>query len=468
MSTALWTDKTSEKATGGKSTGKWKVTGVSIDSRAVQPGDLFCAIKGDRFDGHAFCADALSRGAAALMVHHLPTGVNENAPRIEVNDTIQALADLGKSARSETKAKIVAVTGSVGKTGTKESLKLGLSVQGTVHATLGNLNNHIGTPLTLSRMDPFVDWGVFEMGMNHAGEIGPLSRLVRPHAALITNVNPVHIGNFPSIEAIADAKAEIFEGVEPGGTAVLNRDQRLFARLAESAKRNGIEKILTFGALEEADVRLIEAVKTEEGTAVKADIMGDTLSYMVGAPGQHWVFNSLGVLAASFAIGADVEAVAKSLKDVGPSKGRGLQTTIPLGPGESFLLIDESYNASPPAVKAALDVMTDANTGVSGRRIAVLGDMLELGDLSQELHEELAPAVLSAEVELLFTVGPNMAHLREKLPRSMHALHAEKASDLAAAIADLIRDGDVVLVKGSLGTGMKPIVEALEARRVGA
>ncbi|MCR9256299.1 MAG: UDP-N-acetylmuramoyl-tripeptide--D-alanyl-D-alanine ligase [Alphaproteobacteria bacterium] len=466
MSVTLWTDKTAARATGGKSTGEWKATNVVIDSRSIRPGDLFCALKGDRFDGHDFCADALQKGAAAVLVDHLPQGLNQNAPRLEVGDTLQALCDLGTDARNRSKATLVAVTGSVGKTGTKESLKLSLSVQGKVHATFGNLNNHIGAPLTLSRMDPTVDWGVFEMGMNHAGEIAPLSRLVRPHVAVITNINPVHIENFASIEGIADAKAEIFEGVEPGGTAVLNSDQKLFDRLAASAKRAGIDNILKFGALEDADMRLIEAVTDTSGVDVKAELYGEPLEYRVGAPGEHWAMNSLAVLGAVHAMGADVEKAAKALAQVGPQKGRGQQTDIVIGRGESFRLIDESYNASPPAVKAALAILRDSALRYGGRRIAVLGDMLELGDRARALHEELAPAVLDAEVEQVFTVGENMALLRDKLPATLRARHGDTAAEIAGDVAATVQDGDVVLVKGSLGMGMKAVIEALEERAV--
>jgi len=466
MSVTLWTEKSAANATGGRSVGTWRATNVSIDSRTVRPGDLFCALEGDRFDGHDFCADAFEKGAAAVLVTRLPDGVNQNAPRLEVDDTLQALSDLGADARKRSRARLVAVTGSVGKTGTKESLRAALSVQGTVHATLGNLNNHIGAPLTLSRLDPMVDWAVFELGMNHAGEIAPLSRLVRPHVAVITGIHPVHIENFASIEGIADAKAEIFEGVEPGGTAVLNKDQHLFKRLAETAKRAGVETILTFGTLDDADIRLIEAVSDTEGVDVKAEMFGRPIEYRIGAPGDHWAFNSLAVLGAVHALGADVQKAAEALAGVGPQQGRGKQSDIVIGRGESFRLIDESYNASPPAVTAALALLRDAKLRHGGRRIAVLGDMLELGDEGPDLHRGLAPAVLDAEAEMVFTVGPNMAHLGAALPSTIRAGHAEKAADLAATVADILHDGDVVLVKGSLGMGMKAVVDALRGRAV--
>ncbi|MFN4089988.1 MAG: UDP-N-acetylmuramoyl-tripeptide--D-alanyl-D-alanine ligase, partial [Alphaproteobacteria bacterium] len=381
-------------------------------------------------------------------------------PLLLVRDTLEGLQGLGAAARARSAARIAAVTGSVGKTGVKEALALVLGRQAETHASLGNLNNHWGAPLSLARLAPAARYGIFELGMNHAGEIAPLSRLVRPHVAVITTIAPAHAAHFPSVEAIADAKAEIFAGVEAGGVAVLNRDNPYFERLADAARRAGIDSILGFGADPSADARLVGASRQATGSDVEAEIAGRRLAFRIGAPGAHWVANSLAVLAAVHALGADVAAAAAALADMRAPGGRGRRHCIRLEAG-SFTLIDESYNASPAAMRAALEVLSLTRPGPGGRRIAILGDMLELGADAPRLHAELADEIGRCDVDLVYATGAGMAHLYRALPPPRRGGHAEDSAALAPVIASVVRAGDIVLVKGSLGMNMARIVRAL-------
>jgi UDP-N-acetylmuramoyl-tripeptide--D-alanyl-D-alanine ligase len=381
-----------------------------------------------------------------------------DAPLLVVDDTMAGMRSLASHARRRGKSSVVAVTGSTGKTGTKDTLKLALGGQAETHATEGNLNNQWGLPLSLARMPRSARFGVLEMGMNSPGEIAPLSRLAEPDVAIVTNVSAVHIEFFTTEEDIADAKAEIFTGMGADGTAVLNRDNRHFDRLRTHAKSAGVGRIRSFGAHEDADVRLLANTPQATGCRVDAAIDGVAVSYELGAPGAHWALNSLGVLAAVDALGADVAEAARALADVAPAKGRGAQSRIRLA-GGSFLLIDESYNASPASTRAALDVLG----GCSGRRIAVLGDMLELGARSAALHEALADDVVRNGVELVFLAGPYMASLAAALDPARIAATGESSDALLPEVVDAVRPGDAVMVKGSLGSRMAPIVAALEA-----
>lgn len=458
----LWTAAETMAATGGRTNGEWAATGVSIDSRALQAGDLFVAIKGPNFDGHAFVADAIKGGAAAAMVSRRPPEVSEKAPLLVVDDTLEALRRLGAAARQRTRARIVAVTGSVGKTGTKEALRTVLGRQYAVFATAGNLNNHWGLPLSLARLPLDAEIGIFEMGMNHAGEISPLSRLARPHVAIITTVESVHREFFDSDEAIADAKAEIFDGIEADGVAVLNRDNRFFSRLASAAEAAGVSRIVSFGADAGAEVRLTEATIEADGSRLKVTVGGEMLRLRVGAPGRHWVINSLGVLAAVWAAGGDVKNAAASLAIVELPKGRGQRHRVAIA-GGAFELIDESYNASPVSMCAAFEVLGVAQPAAGGRRIAVLGDMLELGPESEDLHAALAAPLRRNGIDLVFTAGPHMGRLWEALPAAMRGGHAADAEALMPLVRGAVGAGDVVMVKGSAGSRTGPIVQALLA-----
>ncbi|MFQ5764844.1 MAG: UDP-N-acetylmuramoylalanyl-D-glutamyl-2,6-diaminopimelate--D-alanyl-D-alanine ligase [Rhodospirillales bacterium] len=459
---ALWTAEAASAATGGSGEGTWTATGVAIDSRAVEPGDLFVAIKGPRFDGHDFAADAFAAGAAAAVVVRRPDGVTADAPLVEVADTDRALSDLGRAARDRAQARVVAVTGSVGKTGTKEMLRLVLDDQAPTTASDGSLNNHWGVPLSLARMPADAAFGVFEIGMNHPGEIGPLARMAKPHVALVTNVEAVHGAFFDSVDAIADAKAEIFEGLEPDGTAVLNRDNAQFERLKAAAEAAGAGTIIGFGTDAEADVRATDVRVDSEGSDVDAVVSGAALAYRLGVPGRHWVMNSLAVLAAVGAAGGEVGPAAEAMARVSALKGRGRRHTVEM-PDGSFVVIDESYNASPVAMNAAFQVLGQIQPEGGGRRIAVLGDMLELGDESAAGHAALVEGLIAERINLVFAAGPNMSALWDVLPRSMQGGNASSAARLEPLVKAAVRPGDVVLIKGSAGSRTGPIVDALLA-----
>ncbi|MBL6953435.1 MAG: UDP-N-acetylmuramoylalanyl-D-glutamyl-2,6-diaminopimelate--D-alanyl-D-alanine ligase [Alphaproteobacteria bacterium] len=456
----LWQAAEATAATNGQSHGDWQASGVSIDSRAVQAGDLFVAIQGPNFDGHGFVADALARGAAAAMVSHRPDNLDPGAPLLLVGDTLAGLQALGRAARARGSARIAAVTGSVGKTGTKEALYLALARSASAHASQGNLNNHWGVPLSLARMPRDCSYGVFELGMNHPGEIAPLSRLVRPHVAIITNVEPVHLEFFSSLSQIADAKAEIFAGLEPDGVAILNRDNVHFGHLEAAAKAAGVGRVISFGAHQDAQARLIGLAQHPTCNCISADIDGQAVTYKVGAPGRHWAINSLAVLAAVRALGADLALAALAMAEVAAPKGRGQRHHIIFGDG-ALLIIDESYNASPVAMTAAIETLGAVEVAPLGRRIAVLGDMLELGATAPALHAALAPALVAAGVDRVFACGPHMAHLLDALPGSMHGVHEKTSAQLLPKVVAAVRPGDTVLVKGSLGLAMAPIVQAL-------
>jgi UDP-N-acetylmuramoyl-tripeptide--D-alanyl-D-alanine ligase len=465
---ALWTSEEAARVTKGRAEGSWRAEGVSIDSRTLVPGDVFVALQGPTFDGHAFVADALARGAAAAVVARRPDGLAGDAALLLVGDTFAALQDLGRAARARSNARIVGVTGSVGKTGVKEALLLALGRQGSTHASTGSFNNHWGVPLSLARMPTSARFAVFEMGMNHAGEIAPLTRQVRPHVAVITTVEAVHIENFPSVEAIAEAKGEIFLGVEKDGTAVLERDSPHFERLRRLARGAGVGRILSFGRSAQADVRLRAAEEERDGgTTVRADVFGMQLAYRVGIAGSHWVTNSLCVLAAVHALGADVAAAAAALADLRPPKGRGLRTSVSLPHGR-FELIDDSYNASPASMAASFEVLRRSRPADGGRRIAVLGDMLELGADAPALHAGLARVLVENRIDLVFTAGPLMSHLRAALPAEMCAAHGADSTALAPEVTAAVRPGDVISVKGSAGSRMRTVVEALLALQSGA
>ena len=463
MTTPLWTAEEVARAAGATVSGFTAASGASIDTRTLQPGDLFFAIEGDARDGHDFVRSAFEKGAAAAVV--LQSRAAEFEGRgglVAVPDVLEAMRQLGLAARRRVTAKVVAITGSVGKTGTKEAMRIAFERQGATHASVASYNNHWGVPLTLARMPRETAFGVFEIGMNHPGEILPLTAMVRPHVAVITTVEPVHIEFFRSIWAIADAKGEIFSGIEPGGAAVINRDSPYFERLRAHAQASPAGRILTFGEHPEADIRAERIVSKPELSMVEARVMGRPITYRVGTPGRHVAMNSLSVLATALALGADVADTALSLADVSAPTGRGERTILERG--GPFTLIDESYNANPASMKAALATLGAFEPARGGRRIAVLGDMKELGEGGPALHRGLAEAVETNRIELVFAAGALMQNLVDALPAGRVAAHAPSAAALADAVCAAVQPGDAVMVKGSLSTGMGMIVKVLKER----
>jgi len=436
----------------------WSASGISIDSRSVNKGDLFIALKGPNHDGHDHVAAAFERGAVGAIVARQPAQIPAQAPLIMVEDTFAALEELGRAGRARTQAKIVAVTGSVGKTSSKEMLRLMLSAVGNTYANEGSLNNHWGVPLSLARLPQDDHFGVFELGMNHAGELTLLSKQAKPDVAMITTVEAVHLEFFPSVEAIADAKAEIFAGTKPDGSAVLNRDNMHFNRLMTAAKNFGIKKILSFGHDSKNDARILSYTANAEGGSIKADIMGKKIDYTLSVPGEHLAMNSLGSLLTAVAAGGDLEACAAALCHFQQPKGRGVAQTIHLPTG-AFTLIDESYNASPVAVRAAITVLGQKS---AGRKILALGDMRELGTTGPQLHAELATHIVAHKIDQVFTCGDLMAHLYEALPPALRGKHADNSTELAPHVAAAVQPGDHVTVKGSLSTQMIKVVETLK------
>ena len=463
---SLWTLDALKAATVARFSGEpaREIGSVSIDSRTLVAGDAFFAIRGDRVDGHDYVANALARGAAVAVITDeklsaMPTG----APLAIVPDVLEALRTLARAARARSTAKVIAVTGSAGKTGTKDALALALSREGETHASAASFNNHWGVPLSLARLSQSARFAIFELGMNHAGEIEPLTRLVRPHIALITTIEAVHLEYFKNVEAIADAKAEIFVGVEPQGVAILPRDNLQYDRLAAAARKAEVGRIVGFGEHPDAEARMIDVALKADCSTVRANILGDDVDYKVGAPGKHLVLNSLAVLAAARLAGADLAVAALALAGLVPPSGRGRRIELDLGGGKA-LLIDESYNANPASMRAALEVLGQAPIGRRGRRIAVLGDMLELGPDAAELHRGLLDAVSAARIDLVFCAGPLMHELWNALPSVVRGGYAETAAEIESELVAAVRPGDAIMIKGSNGSRMGPIVQTLAER----
>jgi len=461
---ALWTTDAMAAATGAERHGALaqSISGISIDSRSIAPGEAFFAIHGEHRDGHEFVPAALAAKAAfAVVAADRRAELAPDAPLLVVPDALAALRKLAAAARARSAAKVIGVTGSVGKTGTKEALRLALSKDGETHASIASYNNQWGVPLSLARCPASARYAVFEIGMNHQGEIEPLARLVRPHVAIITTIAPVHLEFLGSLTRIADAKAEIFSGLEPDGAVIINRDIAQFAHLKRRAKEAGVARIVSFGEAADADARLIKCSLHPRCSTIEAVILGTALTYKIGAPGRHLVKNSLAVLAAADLVGADLALAALALAELTPVSGRGAPIEIEL-PGGPALVIDESYNANPASVDAALALLGQAPIGRQGRRIAVLGDMLELGPKGRALHRGLVEPVLANAVDLVFCCGPLMHTLWQALPASRRGGYAEDSAALEAQVLPAIRAGDVVMVKGSLGSRMAPIVKALQ------
>jgi UDP-N-acetylmuramoyl-tripeptide--D-alanyl-D-alanine ligase len=445
------------------------INGFSLDTRTLQPGEMFVAIRDVR-DGHDFVLEAFRKGAAAALVESAYKRVAGDGALLRVEHPLEALRAIARAARARSRASIVAVTGSVGKTGTKEALRACLSRLGETHAAEKSFNNHWGVPLTLARLPVSARYGVFEIGMNHAGEIAPLARLVRPQVAIVTTVEPVHLQFFKSVAEIAEAKAEIFAGIDPGGTAVLNRDNAYFDLLNKRALDAGA-RVVSFGRHQDADVRPEVLTLGADGTDIVVRVGGKRIAYRLAAPGGHIAQNSLAVVAAIDALGADVEAAVPALTGLTAAKGRGARREISLSDG-AVLLIDESYNANPASMRSALAAMATVPRQRFKRRIAVMGDMLELGDDSARLHEDLKEAVDAAEVDLVFACGPHMQRLYAALSSAQRGEWGPTSQDILAPLIATVRGGDVVMIKGSLGSRMEPLVQALvhksEAGAVGA
>ena len=472
---ALWTSDAAANATGGKLVGQsWNAGGVSIDTRTLEKGDLFVALKDVR-DGHEFVADALKSGAAAALVSKIPEGVPEDAPLLIVPDVLKALEELGRAARARTSAKVIAVTGSVGKTSTTDMLRQVLQAQGKTHAAVASYNNHWGVPLTLARMPVDTEYAVIEIGMNHPGEIAPLSCLARPNVVIVTTVAPAHLEAFESIEGIAHEKASIVEGLEPGGTAVINADIET-ANILKAAAKKFARTTIDFGALPGATLCAADIKLTEGASVVRGTFEDRRFLFKVGAPGRHFAMNALAVFGACHAVGADTDIVACDIGQWTASEGRGQRETLVLDPveGLSVSLIDDAFNANPASLGAALWVLSAAQPqdGMGrisrGRRIAVLGDMLELGKTEEQLHAGIADHPALPEIARIDCVGPRMRALYEALPEAKRGRWTETAEEMAARAKELIDPGDVVLVKGSKGSKVSLVVDAFRRLADGA
>ena len=464
---ALWTAREAAAATGGEARGDWSVTGVSIDTRSLARGDLFIALKDIR-DGHEFVAQALDKGAGAAMVSHVPADLPDDAPLLVVRDVQAALEALGRAGRARTAARVVAVTGSVGKTSTKEMLRAVLTPQGRTHAAVASYNNHWGVPLTLARMPVDTEYAVIEIGMNAPGEIAPLARMARPHVAIVTTVAAAHLEAFGGLDGIAHEKASIFQGLEPDGVAVVNADLETTPILEEAAKA-AHARILGFG-IEGDACRLKDAQIKGDTTVVQAEIDGVPALFKLHSAGRHFAMNALATLAAVEALGGDAGRAAPDLWLWEPPAGRGTREAVMMDPardGWTLDLIDDAFNANPASLEAALEVLAAATPtdGVGrvarGRRIAILGDMLELGGDEIAMHRAIAALPLIDALSQVHCVGPRMLHLWEALPRARRGTWAESAEEMVAELPDLVDAGDVVLVKGSKGSRVSLVAEAL-------
>jgi UDP-N-acetylmuramoyl-tripeptide--D-alanyl-D-alanine ligase len=461
----LWTLADLVTASGGRRIGEGapRIGGVSIDTRTIETGDLFVALAGIR-DGHEFVGQAFEKGAAAALVADgKASALAGHGPLISVPEVLPALERIGIAARARSKARIGAVTGSVGKTSTKEALRHVLQRQGKTHASAASYNNHFGVPLTLARMPEDARFGIFEIGMSNPYEIVPLAQMVRPHIAAITTVEPVHIANFAGIEGVADAKGEIFAGLEPGGVAMINLDNPHAARMKAHASASRAGRIVTFGVDEAADIRMVSAAFQPYGSTVAASVFGSQVTYKLGAAGKHMAMNSLLVIGMSVLLGADLALAALALQDFSPASGRGSRSERSIGEG-SFVLLDESYNANPASMRAALEVLGQSPVGLRGRRIAVVGDMLELGAAGPKLHADTAKAIKANHIDLVFACGPLSRETFEAVPFELRGSYAATSAELESAIIDGVRPGDAIMIKGSNGSKMGRIVAALMAR----
>jgi UDP-N-acetylmuramoyl-tripeptide--D-alanyl-D-alanine ligase len=466
----MWTATEIIQATQGSGgAGVDEIASVSIDSRTLTGGALFVALQGDRFDGHDYVRSALARGAKAALVSSVPEGLQGDARLIRVEDTQQALVALARAARTRMQGKIIAVTGSVGKTGTKEAIRTALSAGGSVYATQGNLNNHIGLPLSLANLPAKTDFGVFELGMNHAGEISALTRILQPDIAIITNVEAVHLEFFDSVAAIANAKAEILEGLPPDGTVILNRDNIFYERLLAEAKGHGSKNIITFGEHWEADCRLANYQFKDFGSQVDALIYKTPITYHLGTVGHHWALTSLAALATVTALGVYLADAAAALANFHEPEGRGRMQMLTLAE-KTIYLVDDCYNASPVSMNAGFARLAELHKNLSesaaakGRKIAALGDMLELGTASEELHKSLLAGLEQHGIDKLYATGKYMKHLYDFAPAGMHGGYAAEVANLAKILAKDLQHNDIVLLKGSHGSRMDIVRDAINRK----
>ena len=464
---SLWTSKEAAAATGGRATCDWTVSGISIDTRTIAPGDLFVALKAAR-DGHDFVAQALEKGAGAALMSHIPEGVSEDAPLLIVEDVLKGLEDLGRAARARMDGKVVAVTGSVGKTSTKEMLRTVLGGQGRTHASVASYNNHWGVPLTLARMPQDTEFAVIEIGMNHPGEIAPLAAMARPHVAVVTTVAPAHLEAFENVEGIAREKASIFSGLEPSGTAIFNGDLDTSPILQDIAEQHAAT-LVSFGEAASNSYALSEVKVTDRATVGAGTANGEKLLYKVGVPGRHYATNGLAVLAVADAFGLDPAIAIADLGRWEPGAGRGLRDIIHLDPADNrrvIELIDDAYNANPASVRASLEVLSVAELsgetdGNPTRRIAYLGDMKELGPLEKNLHQDIAKLASVEKIDRIHCIGPLMKELYEALPIEKRGRWAETSEEMAAEISRDLQAGDIVAAKGSLSMGVARVVDAI-------
>lgn len=462
--TTHWTTQEIIAATNGITSGDWVATSVSIDTRTLAPGALFIALPGSKVDGHDHVKAALEKGAAGALVSRTIAGVDASR-LIVVKDVEQALTLLGIAARARSNARFIGITGSVGKTGAKEMLAAALAPVGSVYATHGNLNNHLGVPLTLANIPVDADFAIIEMGMNHAGEIAPLSHQARPHVALITTVDAVHMEHFPSIEAIADEKSAIFDGMG-GGVAVLNADNAHFERCKAQAQAKGMDRILSFGTTPKALCRMTRYAIDDTHSVVEATIAGTNMSYALGTIGKHWALMSVAVLAIVDALGADIAKAAAALAQFHEPKGRGQIKKLGVK-GGNLRLIDDAYNASPVSMKGAIEKLAEIRDASPSpvRTVVVLGDMLELGDHAEDMHVGLVPTLVNNQMDLIFAAGTFMEKLFLALPEAMRGAYKLTSRELAPDVVQALRANDLVLVKGSHGSRMDLIVDAIEGNR---
>lgn len=471
----LWTASEAAAATGGHATTDWQASGVSIDTRTLQHGDLFVALQAAR-DGHDFVADALEKGAAAALVSRVPDGVSPDAPLLIVSDVLSGLEALGQAARARTGARVVAVTGSVGKTSTKEMLYAMLGEQGTTHASVASYNNHWGVPLTLARMPKETDYAVIEIGMNHPGEIAPLARMAKPHVVLVTTIAAAHLEAFDNIEGIAAEKGSICQGLLEGGTAVLNGDVPTYPVLQAAGDAAGA-RIIRFGEAATCDYRMSDVTVTGDSVVAQAHLSNTIVPFKVSAPARHFAGNALGALAAADALGADTALSIHALGRWSPYAGRGAHETIRLDPAEpnvTLHLIDDAYNANPASIAAALDVLAEMQTQngkgriARGRRVAFLGDMKELGPDAPKFHAALADLPAMAKIDRVHCIGPFMRHLYDALPEHKRGRWTETSAQMVPHIKRVLDAGDVVMAKGSLSMQLAQIVDAIRKMGQGA
>ena len=463
--TTSWTTQEIIAATHGITGGDWTATSVSIDTRTLEKGALFVALPGTKVDGHDHVAAALEKGAAGALVSRTIPGVDASR-LVVVKNVEEALQMLGVAGRARSNARIIGVTGSVGKTGAKEMLAQALGAVGSVHATKGNLNNHLGVPLTLANMPIDVDYAILEMGMNHVGEISPLSRWARPHVAIITTVDAVHIEHFHSVEAIADEKAAIFDGMGGGGVAVLNADNAYFSQLKQAAQAKGMDRILSFGTSPKALCRMTRYAIEDAHSVVEATIAGTAMQYTIGTIGKHWALMSVAVLAIVDALRGDIAKSAAALAQFTEPKGRGQIKKLSVK-GGNLHLIDDSYNASPISMKGAVEKIAEMRDAAHEkvRTVVVLGDMLELGDAAEDLHVGLVPTLINNQMDLVFAAGTFMEKMYHSLPETMRGAYKPTSRELAPVVVGALKANDLVLVKGSRGSRMDVVVDAIEGNR---